>query len=45
MKKNRLAMIKDFERRDDDFDVKGTHRQIIDRDHYFKSKEFVEIEV
>ena len=43
MKKNKFAMIKDFEKRDDDFNVKKTHRQIINYNHYFKLKKFIEI--
>ena len=45
MKKNRFTIIKDFEKRNDDFDVEKTHRQIIDDNHYFKLKEFVKIKV
>ena len=45
MKKNKFAMIKGLEKHNNDFDVKKTHRQIIDDDHYFKSKEFIEIEI
>ena len=37
-------MIKDFEKYNNDFDIKETHRQIIDYDHYFKLKEFVKTE-
>ena len=45
MKKNRFAIIKDFEKYNDDFNVKKTHRQIIHYNYYFKLKEFVEIEI
>ena len=45
MKKNKFAIIKDFEEYDDDFDVKKTHRQIINNDYYFKLKEFIKIEI
>ena len=44
MKKNKFIMIKDFEKCDDDFNVKRTHRQIINCDHYFKLKEFIKVE-
>ena len=43
MKKNKLTIIKDFEKYNNDFDVKKTHRQIIDYDHYFKSKKIIKI--
>ena len=33
-------MIKKFTKRNDDFDVEKTHRQIINNNHNFKSKEF-----
>ena len=45
MRKNRFIIIKDFEKYNDDFDVKKTHYQIIDYDYYFKLKEFVKIEI
>ena len=45
MKKNKLAIIKDFEKYNNDFDIKKTHRQIIDYNHYFKSKEFIKIKI
>ena len=45
MKKNKLAIIKNFEKCDDDFNVKKSHRQIINCDHYFKLKEFIEIKI
>ena len=45
MKKNKFAIIKDFERCDNDFDIKKTYRQIINYDYYFKSKEFIKIEI
>ena len=45
MKKNKLTIIKDFEKYNDDFDVKKTHRQIINYDYYFKSKKFIKIEI
>ena len=38
-------MIKGFEKCDNDFNVKKSHRQIIDYDYYFKLKEFIEIEI
>ena len=38
-------MIKDFEKCDNDFNVKKTHRQIIDYNYYFKLKKFVKIEI
>ena len=38
-------MIKDFEKCDNNFNVKKTHRQIINYDYYFKSKKFIEIEI
>ena len=45
MKKKKFMIIKGFERYNDDFDIKETHRQIIDYNHYFKLKEFVKIEI
>ena len=45
MRKNKFAIIKDFEKCDNDFDIKRSHRQIINYNHYFKLKEFVKIEV
>ena len=45
MKKKNFAIIKDFEKYNDDFDVKETHRQIIDYNHYFKLKTFIKIEI
>ena len=45
MKKNKFAIIKDFEKCNNDFNVKKTHRQIIDYNHYFKSKKFIKIEI
>ena len=44
MKKNRFTIIKGFEKCDNNLDVKETHRQIIDYNHYFKLKKFIEIE-
>ena len=44
MKKKKFMMIKDFENNNNDFDIKKTHRQIIDYNYYFKSKEFIKIE-
>ena len=44
MKKNRFTIIKKFEKYNDDFNVKKTHRQIINYDHYFKLKRFIKIE-
>ena len=38
-------IIKDFEKCDNDFNVKKTHRQIINYNHYFKSKEFIKIKI
>ena len=38
-------MIKDFEKCDNNFNVKKTHRQIINYDYYFKFKKFIEIEI
>ena len=38
-------MIKDFEKCNNDFNVKKTHYQIINYDHYFKSKRFIKIEI
>ena len=38
-------MIKGFKRYNNDFDIKKTHRQIINYDHYFKSKNFIKIEI
>ena len=43
MKKNKFAIIKDFEKRNDDLDIKKTHRQIINNNYYFKLKKFIEI--
>ena len=40
-----IIIIKDFKKCDDDFDVKRTHRQIIDDNHYFKLKKFIKIEI
>ena len=37
-------MIKGFERYNDDLDIKKTHRQIVNCDHYFRLKKFVKIE-
>ena len=45
MKKNKLAIIKDFEKYNNDFNVKKTHRQIINYNYYFKLKEFIKIEI
>ena len=45
MKKNKFIIIKDFEKCDDDLNVKKTHRQIINYDYYFKSKKFIKIEI
>ena len=45
MKKNKFMIIKNFEKYNDDFYVKKTHYQIINYDHYFKSKKFIEIEI
>ena len=45
MKKNKLAIIKDFEKYNNDFNVKKRHRQIIDYDYYFKSKKFIKIKI
>ena len=36
-------IIKGFEKYNNDFDVKKTHRQIINYNHYFKSKKFIKI--
>ena len=44
MKKNKFTIIKGFEKCNNDFDIKKTHRQIINYDYYFKLKEFIEIE-
>ena len=38
-------MIKDFEKCDNDFNVKKMYNQIIDYNHYFKSKKFIKIEI
>ena len=43
--KKKIAMIKSFEKRNNDFNIKKTHRQIIDNDHYFKLKIFIKIEI
>ena len=45
MKKNKFTIIKDFEKCNDDFDIKRTYRQIIDYNYYFKSKKFIKIEI
>ena len=45
MKKNKFAMIKDFEKCNNNFDVKRIYRQIIDYNYYFKSKKFVKIKI
>ena len=45
MKKNKLTIIKGFEKCNDNFNVKKTHYQIINYNHYFKSKRFLEIEI
>ena len=45
MKKNKFAIIKDFEKCNNNLNVKEMHRQIINYDHYFKSKKFIEIEI
>ena len=45
MKKNKFTIIKGFKRYNDNFDIKRTHRQIINYNHYFKLKEFVKIEI
>ena len=44
-KKKKIAIIKDFEKCDDDSYIKRTYRQIINYDYYFRSKEFVKIEI
>ena len=38
-------MIKGFKKYNDDFNVKKTYRQIINYNHYFKSKRFIKIEI
>ena len=38
-------MIKGFKKYNDNFDIKRTHRQIIDYNYYFKSKEFIKIKI
>ena len=43
--KKKIAIIKGFEKCNDDFDVKRTHRQITNYNHYFKSKKFIKIEI
>ena len=43
MKKNKIAIIKDFKRYNDDFNVKKTYHQIINYNHYFKLKKFIKI--
>ena len=45
MKKNKFAIIKDFERCNDDLNVKKSHYQIINYNYYFKSKKFVKIKI
>ena len=45
MKKKKFMIIKDFERYNDDFDIKKTHRQIINYDHYFKSKNLLRLKL
>ena len=44
MKKKKFAIIKDFEKHNDNFNVEKTHRQIINNNHYSKSKKFIKIE-
>ena len=38
-------MIKGFEKYNNDFNVKRTHRQIINYNYYFKSKRFIKIKI
>ena len=45
MKKNKFAIIKGFKRYNDDLDIKRSHYQIIDYNHYFKSKKIVKIKI
>ena len=45
MKKKKFIMIKDFKRYNNDFNIKKTHRQIINYNHYFKSKKFIKIKI
>ena len=45
MRKNKFTIIKDFEKCDNNLDVKKTYRQIINYNHYFKSKFFIKIEI
>ena len=45
MKKNKLTMIKNFKKCNDDLNVKKTHRQIINYNYYFKSKRFIKIKI
>ena len=45
MKKNKFTIIKSFEKCDNDFNVKKTHRQIIDYNYYFKLKKFIKIKI
>ena len=43
MRKNKFAIIKDFEKYNDNSDIKKTHHQIIDYNHYFKLKKFIKV--
>ena len=45
MKKNRFIIIKNFEKCDNDFNVKKTYYQIINYNYYFKSKKFIKIKI
>ena len=38
-------MIKDFEKYNDNLNIKKTHHQIINYNHYFKLKIFIKIEI
>ena len=45
MKKKKITIIKNFEKCNDNFNIKKTHRQIINYNYYFKSKKFIKIEI
>ena len=45
MKKNKFAIIKDFEKYNDNFNIKKTYYQIINYDYYFRLEKFIKIKV
>ena len=43
IRKKKFTIIKSFKKHNNNLNIKKTHRQIINYNHYFKSKRFIKI--